>query len=129
MNLRARARADMKKLNTRDWGLLAIIKFSDGNICDTDAQTGEPLKSLQALSDITQFTPDSGEDMVVDTSVVVFARDSLSRVPRPGESCFLQIQFEPGGDLISKVMTDVRAPEGGASVGFINIFMQDVKQA
>lgn len=129
MNLRQRASEDMKRQNIKDWGLLIKLRSSDGTLYDTDAETGEPLKTVMTLWDTSRTVPDDGEDQTIETPNVSMALSSLERVPQPGETWVSFVQFEPDGDLVTKEISEIRAPEGGRSVGFIRLYFQELSQS
>lgn len=129
MSLRATVSEDMKTLNQKDWGFLVELVAGDTGITyKTDAETGEPLKSVQTLRDTERVIPDDGEDQTIDGPVVVMALSSLERIPQPGETWWLRAQYEPGGALVSKMISGIKAPEDGKSVGFIRLYAGEVSQ-
>lgn len=129
MNLRARVQADMKRLNLRDWSSVVEFTSPDGNKYNTDNETGETLKAIQVLYDYRRLNPETGEWLTVNEPVVVMARTSLARIPEAGERWHLRVQLDPNSDdLTDFILSEVRAPEGGRSVGFIRFYPTKAKQ-
>jgi len=88
----------------------------------------------QILYDITRMDPETGETIVVGTPVVSLRRTTLearARIPAAGENWFVEIPVRPD-ELAPKqqmVLSPVRPPEGGRSVGFIRLYLQQVEQS
>lgn len=84
----------------------------------------------QVLYDTVRLNPDTGENIVVESPVITLRRSTLARVPAPGENWFFEIPETPA-ELATKVpymMSPVHPPEGGRSIGFIRIYLQEVEQ-
>lgn len=97
------------------------------------APDGERYTGLtgQVLYDIVRLNPDTGERITVSTPVVTLRRSSLPRVPQPGENWLVEIPESPlaGAPMVQKVTSGVRPPQGGASLGMIRIYLQDVEDS
>ena len=124
MNLRELAVTDMRVQNNKDWGLPIELTDPDGIRYTTDAITGETLKAAQILYDYRKLDPQTGEEITVSEPIVTIAKDSLTRVPLPGERWYIKMPIEPSesATLVSRVISEIRAPEGGSSLGFIRIY-------
>ncbi|KPK96011.1 hypothetical protein AMJ80_02400 [bacterium SM23_31] len=129
-NLRVRAAQDAKTLNIKDWGLLAELVGPDGIVYNTDAETGEPLRTTQQLYDRTRIIPETGEDLIVSETISCFSRLSLERIPQAGENWAIRIQESPTNEtLVDYVLSPTRAPEGGKSLEQIRLYLQKVEQS
>ena len=84
----------------------------------------------QVLYDTVRVNPDTGEDMVVEAPVITVRRSTLPRIPAPGENWYFEIPITPSetADKTPYMMSLVRPPEGGRSIGFIRIYLQEVEQ-
>lgn len=131
MNLRERAVTDMKNLNLKDWGLPVIFIGPDGVKYETDNETGETLKALQILYNRTKVDPDDGSEIVVPEPMVCMARSSLAVIPASGETWIIRMPKDPSpsAPLFDFVLSEVRAPEGGRSLGFIRFYPQEAEQS
>lgn len=85
----------------------------------------------QVIFDIRRLNPETGEEMTVSTPVVTLRRSSLSRIPKAGEKWIVEIPETPSttADKKQYIISPTRAPEGGASIGFIRLYLQDVEQS
>jgi len=129
MGLRSLSRSDSRVLNNKDWGMLIELTAPDGTVYNTDSITGDPLVSMMTLNDAVRLDPDTGETIVVGEPIISIHRDSLVRVPAPGEKWFIKLQLNPDSDTMTSFMlSPTRSPEGGASLGFIRLYLQKVKQ-
>ncbi len=131
MNLRVKAIQDMKRLNLRDWsGLVELTPAISGVVQNVDAETGEPLKAVQILNDYRSMNPETGEEIIITEPVVTMALSSLNPVPKAGEKWHIRVQLDPTStELTDCVLSSTRAPEGGASLGFIRFYPQKVRQS
>ena len=129
MGLRERVRQDNRVLNNRDWGQAIELVSPNGIVYKTDAVTGATLKAAQILYDYRRVNPDTGCEMTINEPVVVIHRDSLTRVPLPGEKWIIRIPLDANSALlVDYVLSPTRPPEGGRSIGFIRLYPQKVKQ-
>lgn len=129
VNLRQRAEADLGTSLEKDWGLPVVLISPDGEIIDTSENSGEALTG-QVLYDTVTTNPETGESVIVNNPIVTLRRSSLSRVPAPTERWIVKIPItpDPDADLVEFVLSSVRSPEGGRSIGFIKLFLQKAKQ-
>ncbi len=133
-NLRNLAAADARELNINDWGMLIRLTSPDGIKYETDNVTGEALRTVSTLSDFRKFDPNIGEDITVTEPIVVMARASLERIPLADENWLLEFSLDPDSDVIPDdgedfVLSNVRAPEGGRSLGLIRFYPTKAKQS
>ncbi len=131
MRLRTRAIVDLKKQNQRDWGTIVIYQDPDGNTYDKDNETGEDLRTLQTLYDRRVENPDTGEIITIHEPVIVQARSSLSRIPKPGETWHIRFPLDPTDeDTLSDYTFNIdRSIEGGNSLGFLRIYPTKLVQS
>lgn len=129
VNLRKRVEADLKTSLEKDWGLPVVLISPDGEIIDTSENSGEALTG-QVLYDTVTTNPETAEPVIVNNPIVTLRRSSLSRVPVSGERWVVKIPVDPDPDanLTEFVISKVRPPEGGRSIGFIKLFLQKAKQ-
>ena len=130
-NLRALVVSDVKELNHNDWGMPIVLKDPDGNVYNTDNETGESLMAIQVLYDYNKWNPDTGEDILVNEPVIVMSRKSLARIPLPGENWQVMFSLDPSDpDNLAEnyVIDGGRSPEGGQSLGFIRLYPHKVDQ-
>jgi hypothetical protein len=131
-NLRELAVSDVKSLNTKDWGLQVELTDPAGIRYTTDAETGETLKAIQVLYDYRKFNPETGEEIIVHEPIVIMALGSLSRVPVAGEKWQIKFPIDPANPAVLSddyVLSELRAPEGGQSLGYIRLYPHKVKQS
>jgi hypothetical protein len=123
MNFRERVERDLAVSLEGRWGLPVALTGPDG--VRQAGLTG------QVLYDIVRLNPETGEDVVVSTPVVTLRRSSLDRVPQAGENWIVEIPSEPRVDapLVQYALSTVRPPEGGKSIGFIRLYLQQVEQS
>lgn len=122
MNLRERAERDLAVTLEGRWALPVNLTAPDGSL---QAVRG------QILYDIVRMNPDTGEDVVISTPVVTLRRSSLDRVPVAGENWLVEIPIQPAEDAPTAqyVLSPTRPPEGGRSLGFIRLYLQEVEQS
>ena len=119
--LRFTAEADLETSLEGDFGLPVTLQDADGA-----SQTVQG----QILYDTIRTNPDSGDEMVVNNPVVTVRRSSLNTIPAKGEKWIVQIPESPtaGAAIITFMLDDDRAAEGGSSIGFIRLYLRKVKQ-
>lgn len=124
-NLRQLAVKDIKSQNLKDWSLPVIIIDPNGNIQDTDNETGKPLKAVQILYDYLKVNPSTGMETLVNEPVIVMMRNSLSRIPLPGENWQIKFPLDPEKPYTLSedyFLSGDKSPEGGQSLGFIRFY-------
>ena len=121
--------ADLRRLNTADWGVPVELIDPDGKKYDTDYATGAPLAAVQVLYDSAKADPATGGEMRVAVPVVVLSMASLERVPKDGERWFIRVPAVPGGEAKNHVFSTDRARADGRSLGFIRMYLQEASQS
>lgn len=123
MGLRERTERDLARTLEGRWSLPVNLVNPDG--VRTDGLRG------QILYDIVRMNPETGEMVTVSTPVVTLRRSSLARIPIAGERWLVEIPATPEetGALVPYIISADRPPEGGASIGFIRIYLQQVEQS
>lgn len=131
MNLRERVESDLATSIEGRWGLPVSLVSPDG--VRQDYKKGSLTQRLkgQIIYDIVRLNPDTGEEVVIRTPVVSLRRSSLERIPLAGENWIVEIPETPSesADLAPYVLSFNRPPEGGQSVGFIRLYLQQVEQS
>jgi hypothetical protein len=124
INLREQVESDLAVSLEGDWALPVELVTPDGEVIDD-------IPGAQILYDTVRVNPDTGEEMVVNNPIVVLRRSSLSRVPQPGEVWAVRIPVTPSttAPLADFVIDPTRPPEGGASIGFIRLYLRKAKQS
>jgi hypothetical protein len=85
----------------------------------------------QVLLDTRGTDPDTGMPIVVGEPNVSLRISSLTRVPVAGERWIVKIPTVPSktATLVPFLMSEVRPPELGGSIGFIKLFLQLAEQS
>ena len=85
----------------------------------------------QVLYNLARLDPMNGEKIVVDTLVVTLRRSSMRLVPAAGEKWIVECPVNPRVDapVGQYTLSPMRAPEGGAAIGFIRLYLQIVEQS
>jgi hypothetical protein len=128
MNYRERAEHDLGKTLEGRWGLPVALISPDGVRQDSKVD-GSPLLG-QIMYGLARLNPETGEDVTVDTPVVTLRRSSLIRVPLAGEKWIVEIPETPSmtAPKIQMIISPTKPPEGGKSIGFIRLYLQQVEQ-
>lgn len=123
MNLRELSEKDLGRSLEGEWSLPV-------NLIDPDGARYDGLRG-QVLFDIVRVNPETGEEVTVQTPVVTLRRSTLARIPAPGENWIVEIPATPSeaAAKVQHVLSPTRPPEGGASIGFIRLYLQAVEQA
>lgn len=84
----------------------------------------------QVLYDTTTLDPDTGEPVTVSNPIVSLRRSSLNRIPLAGESWVVRIPTTPSttAPLEEFLMSKIKPPAGGASIGYIKLYLSRVEQ-
>jgi hypothetical protein len=129
INLRERAETD---LSFTLEGVFALPVVLIGPGAESGVEPAGQTQSVtgQVLYDRRVLNPDTGDEMVIPEPVVSLRRSSLDPVPQPGEKWIVQIPTTPSStaELETFVVNFDRAPEGGASIGFIRLYLQRATQ-
>jgi hypothetical protein len=130
-NLRELAAADLKTQNLNDWSLPIILIAPDGELINTDNETGEVLKAVQILYDRRKLDPATGEEITVHEPIISVTKSSLSRIPIPGEKWIIKIPISPreGAALETRQISGDRSIESGDSLDFIRLYPGKVIQS
>jgi len=130
VNLREQAELDLRHTLEGAFKLPVVLIDPDGNTIDTSENDGLPLVG-QVLYDTVVTDPATGGTVVIDEPVVTLRRSSLSRVPAPGENWAVRIPLTPSatGDLVTHLIDPSKSPEGGASIGFIRLYLKKAAQS
>ena len=123
MNLRELSEKDLGRSLEGEWSLPV-------NLVDPDGVRSNGIRG-QVLFDIVRVNPETGEEVTVQTPVVTLRRSSLVRIPQPGENWIVEIPETPheAAAKVQYVLSPTRPPEGGASLGFIRLYLQAVEQS
>lgn len=129
VSLREQVEKDLATTLEGEWSLPVILVGPDGKTYNTSIHNDERLGG-QVLYDIVRLSPDTGNDIVVNTPVVTLRRTSLERVPKAGEKWLVKIPIEPkeSAPLADFILDQDRPPEGGGSIGFIRLYLRRVVQ-
>ena len=114
-----------------DWGLPVELTDPDGKEYKTDDETGNTLQAVQILYDYRKFDPETGQEIIVHEPIVIMAKSSLERVPVSGENWHIRFPVDPASPntLSDFVLSKVRAPEGGDSLGYIRLYPHKAEQS
>jgi len=129
INARELVESDLKYTLEGEWGLPVELVDPDGNTYTTSAN--DPTLDLvgQVMYDTTRMDPDTGNIIVINNPVVSLRRTSLARIPQAGESWIVRIPIRPeyNAPKESYYLGDL-PPEGGASIGFIRLYLTKAQQ-
>lgn len=131
-NLREQINKDLQETmeTENDWGLPIILIAPDGTEYNTKKDSTDRL-SGQVLYHFTEFSPDTGEDIVVNMPVVTLRISSLERVPLDGENWVVKIPEENSttADFETYIFSTTKALKLNRSIGIIKLYLQKVKQS
>lgn len=84
----------------------------------------------QVLYNLARLDPISGEKIIIETLVATLRRSSLRVVPAAGEKWLVEVPVNPcaGAPIGQYALSPMRAPEGGAAIGFIRLYLSIVEQ-
>jgi len=130
MNLRERVESDLSLSLEGQWGLPVTLLSPDGVLQTLKKGATTPLLG-QVLYDTLRINPETGEEMVVSVPVVALRRSSLDRIPLAGENWIVAIPEAPSltATMRQYALSPTRPPEGGASVGFIRLYLQQLEES
>jgi len=117
MNMRQQAEADLAFTLEGEWALPVVLISPDG-VMDT--------VEGQVLYDSATRNPMTGEQIVVNRPVVTLRRSSLARIPKQNENWLVRIPITPNPQAatVDFLLDQTNAPDGGASLGFIRLYMK-----
>jgi len=110
------------------WGLPVSLMAPDGTIINTSQNDGLPLVG-QILYDTIKINPETGDQIIVNNPVVTLRRSSLSRVPKGGERWLVSIPVRPDPLAEKAQFVTESPPQGGASLGYIKLYLRKVQQS
>ena len=135
MNLREQIERDLGVTLEGDFALPVELTDPDGIDYSTSANSPDPENPLPLVGRIDYDTvgadPETGERVVVNNPIVTLRRTSLVRVPKAGEKWGVRIPTSPSTTAEKEyfVFSSSRPPEGGASIGFIRLYLQRLAQS
>lgn len=129
INLREQANKDLGFTLEGEFALPVELIGPDGKLYNTNILTGEPLGG-QVLYDTNEENPDTGAIITSNEPIVVLKKDSLARVPQPGEKWVVRIPVTPSSTAQKEsfVLDRDRPPQGGNSLGFIRLYLRRNRQ-
>jgi hypothetical protein len=125
VNLRELVESDLETSLEGEFGLPVELTDPDGVIYTTKKGSTDLLTG-QILYDTVLTSPETLEQMTVNEPIVSLRRSSLTRIPLAGETWGIRIPTSPSlsAPMEDFILTPTRAPEGGASIGFIKLYPQ-----
>jgi hypothetical protein len=129
-SLREQANADLGFTLEGEFALPVELIDDAGKLYTTNFLTGETLGG-QILYDTNEENPDTGSLITSNEPIVVLKKDSLERVPKPGEKWVVRIPVTPSttAPKESFIVSKDRPPEGGNSLGIIRLYLQRNRQS
>ena len=123
VNLRELAESDLATSLEGDFGLPVELIDPDG--VKYDSVNG------QILYDQVRVDPATLGQMVVNNPIVSLRRSSLTRIPLAGETWHVRIPITPSVDAekVDFLIDTDQPPEGGASIGFIKLYLKKAVQS
>lgn len=99
-------------------------------LIDPDGVIHTGLKG-QVLYDTVVVDPETMEPMTVNNPIVSLRRSSLTRVPEAGEKWVVKIPTTPSttAPFEDFLISPTRPPGGGASIGFIKLYLNRMEQS
>jgi hypothetical protein len=131
INLREQVENDLSvTVEGTDWGLPVTLISPDG-ITQTLKKDSTDRLQGQVLFDTRGADPETGMPIVVGEPNVSLRISSLDREPLAGERWAVKIPLSPSitAPLVTLLMSEVRPPERGASIGFVKLFLQNAIQS
>lgn len=82
------------------------------------------------LYDTITLNLETGQPIIANNPVVVLRVASLNPVPKAGETWMIKIPTTPSLTATKQefIMDSDRAPEGGASIGYVKLYLRKVVQ-
>lgn len=129
-NLREQLETDLGQTLENEWGLPVILIAPDGVKYGTSANDATKPLTGQVLYGKKEFSPDSGQEIYINTPIITLRISSLARVPQNGETWSIQIPTTPSTTAAKSTFIFKGRPlEGGASLGFLRIYPHKAVQA
>lgn len=110
MNLLARLNKITKKVNQNRFGVLFEACGPDGVWHKLDAETQEPLKTIQVTSNSLDEDSLTGSDVVTKDPTITFSNSSFVTIPKAGERWLFRVASSPfeGAPLKDYLMSEDR---------------------
>ena len=130
VDIRELAESDLSVTLEGDYGLPVELTDPNGVIYKTKKDSTDLLQG-QILYDQVRADPATLESMVVNNPIVSLRRCSLDRIPLAGETWHVRIPITPSVDAekVDFLIDADQPPEGGASIGFIKLFLKKAVQS
>jgi hypothetical protein len=130
VNLREQAESDLATTLEGDFGLPVELTDPDGVIYTTKTGSTDLLMG-QILYDQVRVDPATLGQMVVNNPIVSLRRSSLVRIPLAGETWHVRIPITPSltAEKVDFLIDTDQPPEGGASIGFIKLYLKKAVQS
>lgn len=129
MNLRERVESDLSFSLEGDWGLPVELISPQGEKIDTKQGTTEQLKG-QVMLETLSTNMETGEQLLIGNPNVSLRLSSLSSYPTKSDyrNWFVRIPQTPSesAPLVTYKIGD--APQGGESLGYITLMLEQVSQ-
>ena len=130
LNLRELGESDLSATLEGEFAL--PVELTDPNgVKYTTKKGSTDLLQGQILYDTVLADPITLEQMTVNLPIVSLRRSSLTRIPLPGETWHVRIPITPSADAdkVDFIASADRAPGGGASIGFVKLYLQKATQS
>ena len=130
MNLLARISQKAKTLNQNRFGVSFNAMGPDGTWHTLDAESGEPLKTVQVTGNSIDSDVVTGEDVVVKLPTITFSNRSLPQIPVAGEKWLFKIATTPfdGAPMKDYMMSEDRIYTEDI-VGVTTVYLIEVEQS
>jgi hypothetical protein len=129
MNLREQIESDLEISLEGDWGLPCELVDPDGNVHNRTVD--DRLLVGQILYNTVGMNPENGEQIISNNPILTLRVSSLERIPAQGEKWIVKIPTIPSTTApLQNFIIDLSKPlEGGASVGFIRLYLKRAVQS
>lgn len=129
MGIRADIEEDLAETleDSDDYGLPVVLIGPDGVVYDTSENDDEDLYGQVLYDHISQ--DEDGNQIIDNRPVVTLRISSLARVPQNGEAWAVKIPVSPLADAELQTFVMERAVEGGASIGFVRLYLRKAEQS
>jgi hypothetical protein len=129
MGIRADIEEDLAETleDSDDYGLPVVLIGPDGVVYDTSENDDDDLYGQVLYDHISQ--DEDGNQIIDNRPVVTLRISSLARVPQNGEVWAVKIPVSPLADAELQTFVMERAVEGGASIGFVRLYLRKAEQS
>lgn len=130
INLREQVEHDLKYTLEGEWILPVVLIAPDGTIQTKKKGTDEDLGG-QILYNTVGLNPETGQEVIVNKPVVSLRITSLERIPQKNEKWLIKIPITPSRTAEKKefLLSEIKPNEGGASIGFIRLYLRKAVQS